>query len=646
MFDLFRRRDTFLRYVLMGLLGLVAISMVWYLIPGAMSGTSTGAESTLAEIGGDRLTVQEVTQRAELMLRQSGMQRQTAYPLVSNMVDQMIAGRAMEYQAAKMGFRVTDADVVEGIKQSVPQLFPGGQFVGKETYASFLRQNGISVPEFESQVRRQLLTTRVVGLVDEGVIVSPADVEAEYRRKNDQIRVEFIAIREADLKKQVTVSDAEIAADYEKKKANLTVPEKRFASVFWVDEALTAASVPVNEADLRRAYEEQRDRFRTPERLHVRHILLKTTGKSDAEVKTIQAKADSLLKQIKGGADFADLAKKNSEDPGSAVNGGDLGFVVKGQTVKNFEEAAFALKPKELSNVVKTEYGFHILQMMDREDARLKPFEEAKAELVAETQRQVVFDRMQRNIDNLRTFLSKNPTKGVEAAAQFGAQMTKTGLIGPGDATVQGFGPAPELIAQIFGAKSGEVTGVVQGQGNKLGVAVVDGVQPQRPAKLEEVSTQLRDQIVVMKAQALLKGRVDEIYARAKAPGADLKKIAADFKLDYKNPPAFSRVSAAEGLGGGVMLSESFGKPVGFVGQPVGVVDSRFVTRVTETIPADLTKLATERETIVGGLKQQRAQERNEIASQALVQKLTKEGKIKVNQDALKRLLAQFSATS
>ena len=133
------------------------------------------------------------------------------------------------------------------------------------------------------------------------------------------------------------------------------------------------------DADLLRAYQTNLDQFRTPERVKARHILIKTMDKPKEEQDKLAAKAGDLLKQLRGGADFADLAKKNSDDPGSAQKGGDLDWVTRGQTVKEFEDAAFSLKPKEFSNVIKTQYGYHIIQVLEKEPAKVKPFEEVKA---------------------------------------------------------------------------------------------------------------------------------------------------------------------------------------------------------------------------------------------------------------------------
>lgn len=644
MLDLFRRRDTFLRYVLIGLLSLVAISMVVTLIPGFGTGSGSQSDQTLAKIDGESLTMREVAMRVDQQLRGSGMSRQNAFALANDTYNQLLQQRSVEYLAKKMGFKITDNDIVEAVKIVVPQLFPNGQFVGKDVYAAFLAQRGLSVPEFEGRLRTQLLTSKIGNLIDEGVIISPAEIEAEYHKQNDKIKIEYIAIRQPEIAKQVSVTDADVRAEFDKNKATYKLPEKRAAAIFVLDEAKLAATMQPSDADLRRAYEEQKDRFRTPERLKVRHILIKTSEKPAAEVPKLQAKAEDLLKQIKAGGNFAELAKKNSEDTGSAVNGGELGYIVKGQTVKNFEDAAWALKPGELSGVVKTEYGFHILQLQERENARVRPFEEVKAELANETAKQVVFDRMQRNMDTLRADLVKSQNNLPELATKAGAQLIQAQPMTAAESTYPDLGAAPELSAQIFGLKKGDVTSVVQ-VGNKLALAVLTNVEPERPAAFEDVQARIRQSLVARKAADLAAKTAQEVLAKAKAPGADLKKIAAEMKLEYKTAPEFGRNGAAEGVGSGVMFADAFGKPAGYVPNTIGIGDNSFVARVTESIPADVTKLAADRENIVGQIKQQKARERAELFQENLVKTLEKEKTVKVDQENLKRFLSSYRAS-
>ena len=172
---------------------------------------------------------------------------------------------------------------------------------------------------------------------------------------------------------------------------------------------------------MRRAYEQNKDRYRVPERVKARHILLMTQGKPKEDEAKAKAKAEDLLKQLKAGADFAELAKKNSDDPGSKDKGGDLDWVVRGQTVPEFENALFALKPKEISGVVKTQYGFHIIQALEKEQAHLKTLDEVKPELLAELRNQMGQNAVQAPmLDNAEAALKKDPGQVDQIAAEYG----------------------------------------------------------------------------------------------------------------------------------------------------------------------------------------------------------------------------------
>src|SRR5262249_54009915 len=148
-------------------------------------------------------------------------------------------------------------------------------------------------------------------------------------------------------------------AYYDSHKAAFQTPEKHSLAIVLIDQA--KIPIPqVTDAQLQKEYTANQDRFKTPERVQARHILVKSDARNDAEKK---AKAEGLLKQIQAGGDFAKLAKDNSDDPGSAAMGGELGFIVRGQTVPEFEKSAFSLQPGQTSGLVKTTYGYHIIQV-------------------------------------------------------------------------------------------------------------------------------------------------------------------------------------------------------------------------------------------------------------------------------------------
>ncbi len=196
-----------------------------------------------------------------------------------------------------------------------------------------------------------------------------------------------------------------------------------------------------------------------PERVKVRHILIKTQGKPKEEAPKLKAKAEDILKQLQHGADFAQLAKQNSEDPGSAVKGGELGWIVKGQTVPNFEKTAFSLKPGELSGVVETEYGYHIIQVEEKQTAHTQSFEEVKPQLLADAQKQAGADDLKKAMDAAHDEIAQHPSQAEAIAKKYNLKFFKLSNVASGQPLPEVNNP-PELTNAIFAAPKGSVTDV------------------------------------------------------------------------------------------------------------------------------------------------------------------------------------------
>jgi len=640
MFDLFRSRAKAVRYLLGGLLMLVAISMVVTLIPGFGTNGSS-RDQIVAEIGKEVISLREVQLEVQRAQRNKAFQPEMAQVYVPQIVDRMITDRAFAYEAGRQGFQVTEADLALAIRASIPQLYQDGNFVGKEVYAGFLAQQNLSIPEFEATIRRQLLAMKLQGLAMEGVIVTSAEIEEEFRRRNDKVKLEYIALTAAKYRSQVSVSAEEIRAYFEKNRSAYQSPEKRGFAMLVIDEAKVGQKMTVPEGELRRMYEARKEEFRIPERVKVRHILLKTTGKPAEEIPKVQARAEELLKQIKAGADLGELARKNSEDAGSASKGGDLGWIVRGQTVKAFEETAFSQKPKQISNVVKTEYGFHILQVLEKEDARLKPFEEVKDQLAQERKRQAVFETMQRLADQAHDELAKTPLEAEQIGRRLDIQYVKVGKIGYSD-PIPEIGASKEVMEAVGSLQKGQVTPVIQAQGNKLVVAVLTDIFPAAPSELAEVEKDIKDQLLSEKAAQVLQQRAREAFDKAKSLNGDLKKVAQAMGLEVKTTQDFGADGAADGIGPASTVSDAFTQPVGAVLGPVTAGEQQIVYKVASKTPPDLSKLAEQRNDLVSAVKSRKANSRMELFEDSLRAALIRQGKVKIHQDVINRLVGSY----
>src|SRR3954463_710242 len=325
MFDLFRSREKSVRILMSVLLGLIAISMLWYLIPGTGSGGfGSGGGNVIATVGTAKNTTTELQRGLQNVTRgQANLPKTIMAMYAPMMLNQMIEGKAMAYKAREMGLKVSDQELGDSIQNEFAAQL-GGKF-DLNIYQSVLSQQGLTVPEFEEKQREGMLAARLENVEMQSLIVSDQDARAEYERKNLKVGLRYLDFESKDFTSKVDKSPALVKAYFDKNRSAFRIPEKRDIDYIVGSSSDFVQSATVSESDLRRAYQDGIDSYRQPERVQVRHILIKTQGKPKEEVPKLKAKAEDLLKQLKQGANFADLAKKNSEDPGSAEKGGELG---------------------------------------------------------------------------------------------------------------------------------------------------------------------------------------------------------------------------------------------------------------------------------------------------------------------------------
>src|ERR1700737_2190192 len=358
-------------------------SMLLYLVP-QTPGTGEAATDTVAKVGDQAVPLGAVrTQLAQIEKRNQGPK-----PLESlyarQILNQLVFQKEIEYEAKRLGITVSDQERADRIKQYVPGAFNGGTFVGMDRYSAEVQARfQLTVPVFEELIRQGLLEEKFRKLVTDGISVAPAELQDEFRFKNEKVKLDYALIKPEDLEGKISPDEAEIRAAYEKNKSKYQVPERRVARYALVDVNQIRQNVQISDDVLKQQYQSNIQQYQVPNRVHVEHILFMTVGKTDAEVEEIKKKAEDVLKQVKKGGKFEDLAKKYSEDPGSKDKGGDLGWIIQGQTVPEFEKTAFTLSPAQVSDLVKTQYGFHIIKVLEKETAHTKPFDEVKDSLRA-----------------------------------------------------------------------------------------------------------------------------------------------------------------------------------------------------------------------------------------------------------------------
>ena len=663
MFDLFRSREKNVRWLLGILLGLVALSMVVTLVPsyGGLSRGGNVDQSVVAEIGDEVVTTVQVRQLLAQASRSGVLPRGMEAIYATRLVNQLIAERATAYEAGRLGMRVSEDQLAVEIQGQLPQLFEGGKFAGTAVYASYLQQINKTIPEFESDLRNLILAQRLEGVALEGMVVSPAQLEEEFRQRNEKIRISFFRLTPDKFKGQVAVSQAELQAYLKQFHSAFMQPETRDLLYFVIDQAKVATATEVPERDLRRAYDEQRDRFRLgrrvgdgerspapigvriPERVHVLHILIKTTGKPDKELPALRKRMDDLLKQVKSGADFAALARKNSEDTASAVKGGDIGWITRGQTVPEFEKAAFSLKPGQTSDIITTTYGFHILRVEQKEAAHLRTFEEVRGDLQKELTGARVVDTMQTLGDQLHAALGRSAAEAETLAAANGIKALRADHAGPNDNFPE-VGRNAAFNDALTGLPKGAVTPPFSLTPTQLAVVQVLNVYPSRQAELSEVLDRVKQAVIEEKTRRLIGDKALAIQKQLKA-GQDFAALAKSVGAELKSTSTpFGLEGAAEGLGAARQIEAAFSKQPGESAGPFNLPEGTFFVKVIEKIEPDMSQLPAQREQLMNAVKGRIANDRRELFIDGLVEALTKDKTIRIHADNIKRLLSSFGS--
>lgn len=639
MFDLFRSRDKAVRLMLGGLLLVVAVSMLTYLVPNYDASSTTG-NFVVASVGGADIHADEVQHMIQTAMRGRQLPPDMIPIYVPQIVDDMITNRAMAYEAQRLGFQVTDAQLRTTIMQMAPALFPDGRFVGRDQYAQMLAQQGMTIDQFENDLRRQILVTRLQDVAVEGTIVTPLEIETAFKQKYERIKIEYIKIPSDKYKAEVVPTDAEMRNYYQANVNNYQTPEKKSLVLLIADQAKIDQSITIPDDDLRKIYNQNQAQYHVPEQATVRHILFMTQGKPPADEPKIKAKAEQVIADIKSGKlKFEDAVKQYSEDPGSKDKGGEYTVQRNGQMVKEFEDAAFTQKPGDLG-LVKTSYGYHIVQVVKREPAHQQTFDEVKGQIAEQAKKSRVNDILQRASDQASTMLAKDPQHPEKIAAALDMQLVR--VESEAGKPIPELGAAnPDFDQAVAALKVGQVTPPIALADNKLVVAELTAITPPKPQAFEEVKDKVKDAMIAFRLPAKVRDVANQVMTKAKATG-DLAAAAKEFGFKVETTDPFMRTDTVNGFGSANYIGQAFNSPPGSVIGPILMPDGTVIAKVVEHVPADMSKLPAERATIRDQIKSQKAGDRDTLFRAGLKQKLIDEGKVKIHQDAINKIIANF----
>ncbi|MCG3194741.1 MAG: Peptidyl-prolyl cis-trans isomerase D [Thermoanaerobaculia bacterium] len=637
-------RDNFkrLKWILWAV---IAVFIVFVFVDWGMGTTrvDTNAE-TAAEIGGYKISVAEFQREyrdTEQRYRQmyggnlnADMLQALNLPslVVGNMVDRHI----LRQEASKLGLAVTDDELQSRIlnmkdSQGRPIFLRDGAFVGQETYRRVLASAQMTPAVFESQTRDEILIEKLNRFYTNSAFVSDQDVQDDYASRMVKAKISYVMLPAAP-GAAPSISDAEAETYFKANSAEYTQPEKRKAKYLVVETAKLRANITVTDAEIAADYSANAAQYRTQEEVSARHILYKSDGTPQQD-EAAKAKAEAALKKLRAGADFAELAKNESEDPGSKTLGGDLGSFGRGRMVKEFEEAAFGANPGDLTGPIKTPFGYHIIQVSAKTPERVQPVFEVAPAIRARLQEKKASDEARRQasalVERVKKLGKKPSDDELRRLTDAVVTFNETEFISR-DSPATGVGSL-KFNETLFGLGAGEVSTAPVTTNKGEAIVKLAEVKPAGIPTFAEVKPRVI-------ADMARKKQEEAAVAALKAemgPEASLESIAQKLNLKIETPDAFAKSGPIASLGNPKALVDAVfaGNPGEFKG-PIFVQGHGAVAfKILEKNPLDEKAFATEKDSIRERLKTQKAMR----LLQAMLNQRKEQEKVKINPDVISR---------
>jgi peptidyl-prolyl cis-trans isomerase D len=568
------------------------------------------------------------------MIQQMGLPKQ----VLDSLVDQHL----LLQQAQRLHLTATEDEVRAKILQ-IPVLNTGGKFVGEEMYARYVTGSlGYTSPaEFENELNREITLSKMESALSNSLIISPKAAEAEYRRATENAKIKYAMLPISRVAATVTVTAPEVDQYYAQNQAKYTHTEQREIKYLVADLGSIKSQIKPSDAELKQRYDSTKEDYKHPSQAHILHILIKVDTTATPEVDAAaKAKAEGLVKQLRAGADFATLARANSQDPSSAGNGGDMGFVDQGQTVQAFDTAAFSAPLNTVLDPIRTaDFGYHIIKILERREAGYRSFEEVKPRLTAVMINDLSMNRARDAITAIAARMREKKPKSVEeftanANVASGVSSNDSQWFSKSDAPA-GLGNNPAIGAWAFQANLGDISDVIGTQRGpaiaylynirKAGITAESEIRAKvesdaRDAKAREVAKSEM-------AKALPAANIDELAKKLNVPALETTVQRAGFVSGFRGDTS-PLVDAAMAANAGELKG------------PIALNDGAVAFQVTAQKKVDAKEAEENRVSYSEMLRQQEARSLRTV----LLQRLRKSATVDINQNLLQQQQPQQQA--
>jgi peptidyl-prolyl cis-trans isomerase D len=579
------------------IIGAACLSMVAYLIPGigdnAGTANAAGVYATVRDPGvlgrftaePTSISTQEVTQLAQMQLQRQKLPDFLLPYMMTRAGQIMVQQAILKHEADRLHLQVSDEDLARELRtgQFGQYLFPNGKYIGDDAYINFVQTYfQLSRSEFETRVKQDMELNRLQALITGGVTVSDAAVREAYRTQGMKVKFDYAVVSGEDLRKTINPTDAELQ-DFFKKNASryaTAIPETR--KIEYV--AFNASNLPggkpaVSDSDIQAYYSQHQDQYQVKEQVKTRHILIAVPAGADSKTDAAaKAKAQDLLNKIKGGANFADLAKANSDDPGSKAQGGELPMIPTAGLDPAYAKAAMALNPGQTSDLVRSQFGYHIIQTEQKDAAHVQPLSEVKSAIEPIVEQQKAGAAEQSFAAQLA---AQAKSQGLDkTAAAHGLKLVTTDYIAK-DGVIAGLADASTLLTQAFTAAKGAAPASVS-TGDGFALFQVEDVQAAHAPDFATYKSHLLDDYREQQLPQLMTERMNKLDDRAKVLN-DLKKAAAEMNIPVKSSDLVGRDAQVPDVGAmSGPASVAFAMPKGAISAPLNAGQAGVVLLVTD----------------------------------------------------------------
>ena len=635
--------------LLVVIIGAASVSMCVYLIPGLTGGGAASAD-TYAVIyphwysrflsSGDTISQQKVEQVARQQLQQRGPQY-ADNPMILNFFEQQVGQQQVQQQilleeADKLGIRASNEDVIKYL-QTGPTgqvLFPNGKFIGQDQYAALISERlNMSVTEFEDSVKNDIIVRRLEALITAGVTVGDQEVRETYRKQNIKIKFDYAVISSDDLRKTINPSDSDLEAFFKKNGARYAsaVPEERKITYFAFTPSQIPGGVPQpTQQQIQQYFNLHQSEYSVPEQARSRHILIAVPAGSDAAKDTAaKAKAEGVLKQLQAGGNWADLAKKNSDDPGSKDAGGELGFSQRGRMVPEFDTAIFSQKIGDIK-IVKSQFGYHIVQVEERSTAHAQSLNEVQPTIQATLLRQ---NEAQAEDSYAKALTSEAIKNGLDkTAAAHHLEVVSTPFVGA-QGVIAALPDGAALLTKAFASKQGDPPqSAPTGEGDA--VFQITGVAPAHAPTFADWKAHVLEDYRDEQLPGLLGQKTTMLSEMAKSEN-DLAKAAKAVGATVKTSDLVGLTGQVPDLGQvGQVAPQLFDMVVGNISGPINAQRTGVVAKLTDRQEPTADEIAKNLDQTRDELLQQRRSDAFNVFMSGVLDDYKKHNRIRLNTKA------------